>query len=386
MFQNAESTHISKFPHTGTTIFTVMSKLAAEHGALNLSQGFPNFKAAPILIELVNKYMKQGYNQYAPMTGSPELREAVAEKIKNLYKITYNPDTEITITSGATEALFAAISAIIRTGDEVIVFEPAYDSYVPAIELNGGKPVYISLEPPYFKIDWQAVKKKITPNTKLIIINTPHNPATTVLSLDDLSQLADIVNNSNILLLGDEVYEHIVFDGNQHHSLFTHPVLKERSFIVGSFGKTFHVTGWKVGYCLAPRVLSHEFRKVHQYLTFSTITPVQLAFAEYLSNPENYLHVSALYERKRNIFLKSIKNSRFTFVPSQGSYFQNLSYSSFSDENDFELAKRLTIEIGVASIPISVFYHKKNDYKTLRFCFAKDDETLEKAGSLLSTL
>lgn len=386
MFQESESKHISKLPHTGTTIFSVMSRLATEYGALNLSQGFPNFEAAPELIELVNKYMNKGFNQYALMTGTPELREAIAEMISNLYNIKYNPETEITITSGATEALFAAISSIIRTGDEVIVFEPAYDSYVPVIELNGGKPVYITLTPPYFKIDWQEVRNKITSHTKLIIINTPHNPATTILSAEDLEQLADIVADTDILLLGDEVYEHIIFDSLKHHSLFTHPHLKERSFIVGSFGKTFHVTGWKIGYCLAPRELSYEFRKIHQYLTFSTITPVQLAFAEYLSNPENYLHVSPLYEKKRDLFLNSLKKSRFTFVASQGSYFQNLSYSNISDENDYELAKRLTKEVGVASIPISVFYHKKNDYKTLRFCFAKDDETLEKAGAILSKL
>lgn len=386
MLQDKEFKHKSKLPHTGTTIFSVMSRLATEYNALNLSQGFPNFPASPELIELVNKYMKKGFNQYALMSGAPELREAIAHKIKVQYKVKYNPETEITITSGATEALYAAITAIIKPGDEVIVFEPAYDSYVPAIELNGGKPVFITLKPPLFKIDWQEVRNKITDRTKLIIINTPHNPATTILSEEDLIQLADIVTDADLLVLSDEVYEHIVFDHQRHHSVFTNAELKERSFIVGSFGKTFHVTGWKVGYCLAPRELSYEFRKIHQYLTFSTNTPVQLAFAEYLANPENYLHVSAMYERKRDIFLNSIKNSRLTFEPSQGSYFQNLSYSDISDENDYELAKKLTMEAGVASIPISVFYHKKDDYKTLRFCFAKDDETLEKAGAILSKL
>jgi methionine transaminase len=386
MSQDKEFRLHSKLPHTGTTIFSVMSRLATEYNALNLSQGFPNFEASPELIELVNKYMKKGFNQYALMTGVPELREAIATKIRLQYNVKYNPETDITVTSGATEALYAAITAIIRPGDEVIVFEPAYDSYVPAIELNGGKPVFITLKPPYFKIDWQEVRNKITEHTRLMIINTPHNPATSILSNEDLTQLAEIASEANLLLLGDEVYEHIIFDGQKHHSLFTNPDLKERSFIVGSFGKTFHVTGWKVGYCLAPRDLSYEFRKIHQYLTFSTNTPVQLAFAEYLSNPDNYLHVSNMYEQKRNLFLNSLKNSRFTFVPSQGSYFQNLSYSAISDENDYELAKRLTKDAGVASIPISVFYHKKHDYKTLRFCFAKDDETIEKAGAILSKL
>jgi len=376
----------SKLPHIGTTIFTVMSKLANEYNALNLSQGFPNFETSPELIGLVTKYMQKGFNQYAPMAGSPELREAIVKKVKNLYNVDYNSESEITITSGATEALYAAIAAVVRPGNEVIVFEPAYDSYVPAIELNGGIPVYITLQTPFFKIDWQEVKSKISARTKLIIINTPHNPATTVYSANDLGQLADCVKDTDIFLIGDEVYEHIIFDGNRHHSLFTNSLLKERSFVIGSFGKTFHVTGWKVGYCLAPKELTVEFQKIHQYLNFCTITPVQLAFAEYLNKPEYYTNVPEFYQMKRNIFLESIKSSRFTFVPSQGSYFQNLSFANITDENDFDLAVRLTKEIGVASIPLSVFYHKKNDYKTLRFCFAKDDETLKRAGERLSKL
>ncbi len=376
----------SKLPHIGTTIFTVMSKLAHDCNALNLSQGFPNFPADEELILLVEHYMKKGFNQYAPMSGVQPLREAIAIMVEKLYNTVYHPEKEITITSGATEALYAAIAAVVSPGDEVIVFEPAYDSYVPAIELNGGIPVYITLLPPYFNINWQQVKAKVTSKTKMIVLNSPHNPATSVLTENDLQELASIVKGTDIFLLSDEVYEHIVFNGAKHQSFCTHPILKERSFICGSFGKTFHVTGWKIGYCVAPEELSTEFRKIHQYLTFCTNTPIQLALADFLKNPDNYLSVPAFYEAKRDKFLNGLKSSRFTFVPSQGSYFQNLCYSAISDENDFDLAVRLTKEKGVASIPVSVFYHKLNDYKTLRFCFAKDDETLERAGEMLSKI
>jgi methionine transaminase len=376
----------TKLPSVGTTIFTVMSALATECKAINLSQGFPNFPASEELISLVNKYMKLGYNQYAPMMGVKELREVISEKTANLYNVNYHPDSEITITSGGTEALFAAISAVVKTGDEVIVFEPAYDSYVPAIELNGGIPVYISLKYPEYKIDWNEVKHKITKKTKLIIINTPHNPTGAILDKSDLKELSVIIQNSNIFLLSDEVYEHIIFDGFKHHSLMTVPELQQRSFIISSFGKTFHVTGWKTGYCIAPKELTSEFRKIHQFLTFSTFTPLQYALAEFLKNPANYNGVPSFYEKKRNLFLESVKNSRFTFVASKGSYFQNLCYSAISDEYDYDLAIRLTKEIGVASIPVSVFYHDKKDEKILRFCFAKDDETLLKAGEKLSNL
>ena len=386
MHQSEKPLIQSKLPHIGITIFTVMSKLANDCHAINLSQGFPNFPASDELISLVANYMKKGYNQYAPMTGVQPLREAIAEMVYYVYGTSYHPESEITITSGATEALYAAIAAVVRPGDEVIVFEPAYDSYVPAIELNGGVPVYITLEPPHFRIDWNEVERKVSSKTRLIIMNTPHNPATSVLNVHDLNELARIVKHHNIFLLSDEVYEHIVFDGKKHHSFCTHPELRERSFICSSFGKTFHVTGWKVGYCVAPKELSTEFRKVHQYLTFCTNTPVQLAFADYLKNRDNYLSVSSFYQQKRDKFLNSIKNSKFTFVPSRGSYFQNLCYSAISDENDYDLAIRLTKEIGVASIPVSVFYHQQNDYKTLRFCFAKEEETLEKAGEKLSRL
>lgn len=376
----------TKLPSVGTTIFTVMSALANECKAINLSQGFPNFPASEELISLVNKYMKMGYNQYAPMMGVKELRETISEKISSLYHINYHPDSEITITSGGTEALFAAISAVVKTGDEVIVFEPAYDSYVPAIELNGGIPVYISLNYPEYKIDWNEVKNKISKKTKLIILNTPHNPTGAVLDESDLKKLSEIVQNTDIFLISDEVYEHIVFDGMKHHSFMTAPELQERSFIISSFGKTFHVTGWKTGYCVAPKELTTEFRKIHQFLTFSTFTPLQYALADFMKNPANYNGVSSFYEKKRNTFLESVKNSRFTFKPSKGSYFQNLSYSSISNENDYDLALRLTKEIGVASIPLSVFYHDKKDEKILRFCFAKDDETLLRAGEKLSKL
>ena len=376
----------SKLPNLGTTIFTTMSALAAKHGALNLSQGFPNFEADPELLRLLGDFSAKGFNQYAPMTGVQALREQLSIKTKKLYNVDYDIDEEITITSGATESIFAAIAATVRQGDEVIVFEPAYDSYLPAIELNGGVPVYITLHYPDFKIDWDFVKSKITQKTRLIIVNTPHNPTGSVFTRDDLDQLADIVDGKNIYLIGDEVYEHIIFDGLSHHSLCSHPILQEKSFICGSFGKTFHITGWKIGYCLAPKALSVEFRKIHQYLTFSTFTPAQYALAEYLKIEENYLSIPAFYKKKRDIFLESIANSRFEFVPSKGSFFQNVCYKNIDDMPDLEYAIHLIETLGVASIPISVFYHKKNDEKVLRFCFAKDEETLRKAGKLLSSL
>ncbi len=376
----------SKLSNVETSIFAIMSGLAVEHNAINLSQGFPNFPTSPELISLVYEYMKKGFNQYAPMIGVKELREAIAKKTFDTYGINYHPENEITITSGGTEALFSAITSVVKPDDEVIIFEPAYDSYVPVIELNGGIPVFITLTPPLYEINWQEVKTKITAKTKMIIINTPQNPAGTVLSANDLKELAAIVKDTNIILLGDEVYEHIIFEGLKHQSLMTIPTLQERSFIIGSFGKTFHVTGWKAGVCQAPEFLTKEFRKIHQFVTFCTFTPVQYALAEYLKNPDHYNYVPNFYEQKRDKFLDAIKNSRFNFIPSKGSYFQSLSYESISDEYDFDLAIRLTKEIGVASVPVSAFYNKKNDYKMLRFCFAKNDETLEKAGEKLSKL
>lgn len=376
----------SKLPRVGTTIFTVMSKLAADVGALNLSQGFPNFPADPALTELVAKAMRAGHNQYAPMAGVPILREAIAQKTVDCYGVTYHPDHEITVTSGATEALYAAVSAVVQPGDEVIVFEPAYDSYVPAIELNGGVPVYVSLSPPDYAVDWSAVRNKITDRTRLILVNTPHNPTGHVWSRNDLDELAALVRERAIYVVSDEVYEHILFDGRAHHSLMMHPDLRERTFVVGSFGKTFHVTGWKIGYCLAPEVLTTEFRKIHQYLTFSTVTPMQYALAEYLQDPERYRSLPDFYVRKRDLFLQALAGSRFRFTPSEGTFFQNVSYADITDEPDYDLAVRLTGEIGVASIPISVFYHDQTDHRILRFCFAKDDETLLRAGERLSRL
>lgn len=376
----------SKLPAVGTTIFTVMTNMANEHKAINLSQGFPNFPASPELIDLVDFYMKKGMNQYSPLPGIKELRDSISEKIKFLNGIEYNPDTEITVTTGGTEALYSAIVAVVRKGDEVIIFEPAYDSYVPAIELNGGIPVYVSLIPPLYSVNWNEVENKINDKTRLIIINTPHNPTGRVFTSADWDNLAHIIKNKNIFIISDEVYEHIVFDNLEHKSVMTNETLRERSFIISSFGKTFHVTGWKTGYCVAPQKLTAEFRKIHQYLTFCTFTPGQFAFADFLKNRDHYLSLPSFYEQKRNIFLESVKNSRFEFLPSQGSYFQNLSFAKITDENDYEFAVRLTKEIGVASIPVSVFYNKKNDYKILRFCFAKDDETLQRAGGLLSKI
>jgi methionine aminotransferase len=381
----------SKLPNVGTTIFTVMSKLATETGAINLSQGFPGFDCSPELVSLVERYLRNGFNQYAPMTGVPALREALAQKTTDQYGVSYDPETEITITSGATEAIFAAITAVVRPGrtagpDEVLVFEPAYDSYVPAIELNGGVPVYVTLTPPDYGIDWQVVREKITDKTRLILVNTPHNPTGHVWTTGDLAQLANLVRDRDIWIVSDEVYEHILFDGNVHHSLMTHPELRERTFIIGSFGKTFHITGWKIGYCLAPKALSVEFRKIHQYLTFSTVTPIQYALADYLKEPTHYRHLSDFYQRKRDLFLAGLRGSRFTFNPAEGSFFQTVSYAAITDEPDYDLAIRLTNERGVASIPVSVFYHQKNDYKILRFCFAKDDAILEEAAQRLSNL
>ncbi|TAE22692.1 MAG: aminotransferase class I/II-fold pyridoxal phosphate-dependent enzyme [Cytophagales bacterium] len=373
-----------KLPAVGTTIFTVMSKLALDVGALNLSQGFPNFPADPALLDLVAEAMRQHHNQYAPMPGVPLLREAIAQKTLRDYAVLYDPTDEITVTSGATEALFAAITTVVQPGDEVIVFEPAYDSYVPDIELNGGKPVYVSLAPPTYAIDWDEVRAKITSRTRLIIVNTPHNPTGRVWTQDDVNQLAAIAEEHNLFVISDEVYEHILFDGRQHHSLMTNPSLRERTFVCGSFGKTFHTTGWKIGYCQAPKVLTAAFRKIHQFVTFSVPTPMQYAFAHYLEQPERYQTLPAFYEAKRDLFLAAIANSRFTLVPTEGTFFQTVSYADITTEHDADLAVRLTHEIGVASIPLSVFYHDKRDYHMLRFCFAKDDATLQEAGQRLT--
>ena len=373
----------SKLPEVGVTIFTVMSKLSNDHNAINLSQGFPDFDVNPDLLSLVDKYMRSGYNQYAPMQGVSILRERIAEKVLELYNSSYNPVTEITVTSGATEALFAAISAVVQKDDEVIIFEPAFDSYVPAVLLNGGIPVYVKYRFPDYLIDWNEVKRVISSKTRLIILNSPHNPTGAILSSEDITALKSIVQSTDVLILSDEVYEHIIFDGLRHESMSRHQELAARSFVISSFGKTYHTTGWKIGYCLAPAALSKEFQKVHQFLTFASNTPIQYAYAEFMQNKDIYLNLPAFYQQKRDKFLTLIKGSRFKAITCHGTYFQMLDYSVISDESDIEFSKRLTIEHGVASIPPSVFYHRQDDHNVLRFCFAKKDETLEMAAEKL---
>jgi len=374
----------SKLPKVGTTIFTVMSQLANENKAINLSQGFPDFKSSPELINLVTAAMQKGLNQYAPMAGVIELREQIARKTYNLYGAEYHPETEITVTAGATQAIYTAIAATITEGDEVIIFTPAYDCYEPAIELNGGKTVFVQMHAPDYKIDWEQVKKLINQRTKMIIINTPHNPSGKILQEKDMLALEKMVSNTDIIILSDEVYEHIIFDGKEHQSVARFPGLVERSFIVSSFGKTFHNTGWKMGYCIAPKNLMVEFRKAHQFIVFSVNTPMQYALAEYLKNENNYLQLGSFYQQKRDYFVNLIKESKFEILPSKGTYFQLLSYKNISDEKDTDFAIRLTKEYKLASIPVSVFYQKNIDEKVLRFCFAKKEETLEQAASILN--
>ena len=376
----------SKLPHVGTTIFTVMSRLAAEHNAINLSQGFPDFDCAPELRALVTKYFNAGVNQYAPMAGIPALREAVAEKIEALYGARYDVEHEVTIVPGATYAIYTAVAALIRPGDEVILFEPTYDSYAPAVEVHGGLPVYVQMQYPDYHIDWQAVEAAITPRTRMMILNTPNNPSATVMSGEDMRQLENLLKKTDIVVVSDEVYEHIVFDGHQHQSVTRFPGLAERSFFVSSFGKTYSVTGWKMGYVAAPRELMSEFRKVHQYNAFVTNGPLQYVFAEYMKNKEAYLQLAAFYQRKRDFFLDGLKDSRFKPLPSRGTFFQNLAYDAITDEKDTDLAVRLTKEHGVAAIPVSVFYRQPPAHRVLRFCFAKSEETLAKGAAILSKL
>ena len=376
----------SKLPNVGTTIFTIMGALAKKHNAINLSQGFPDFKMDQKLIDLASKAMHNGYNQYAPMQGSIELREAIAKKLDVLYNSSYHPETEITITAGATQAIFSIISAFIKLNEEVIVFRPAYDCYEPAIELQGGKTISVELESPNFKVDWNAVKLKINNRTKMIIINTPQNPIGTIFSEADMLQLQTLTKGTDIMVLSDEVYEHIVFDDEKHQSVCLFSDLKSRSFVVASFGKTFHNTGWRMGYCCAPKELMSEFRKVHQFNVFCVSHPMQMALAEYLENENHYLKLSAFYQEKRDLFLSLIKGSRFKFTPSKGTYFQLLDYSEITKENDVDFAKRLTIENKLASIPISVFYDSEFEGKVLRFCFAKKADTLKRATDILNKI
>ena len=375
-----------KLTNVETSIFTVMSALANTHNAINLSQGFPNFKSDQKLIDAVSKAMNSGYNQYAPMAGNLELRQAIAKKFELLYNTSYHPETEITVTAGATQAIFTIISTFIKPGDEVILFKPAYDCYEPAIRLNGGQPIPVALAAPNYKIDWNLVEQSITQSTKMIMINTPHNPSGTVMDKTDLLKLQELTNNTDIIILSDEVYEHIIFDEEQHQSVCRFQQLKERSFITASFGKTFHNTGWKVGYCCAPKELMEGFRNVHQFNVFSVHHPAQKGLADYLADPNHYLNLSSFYQEKRDLFLKLIKNSRFKFKPSKGTYFQVLDFSEITSEKDTDFAKRLTIEKGIASIPLSVFNDNQRDDKALRFCFAKTEDTLKAAAEILNSI
>ena len=374
----------SKLPHTGTTIFTIMSAMASAHHAINLSQGFPDFPVPHELIHLVNQYMRKGHNQYAPMAGVPKLLEALYEKVSESFAYEAKKTSAITITAGATEGLFASIMALVHTGDEVIVFDPAYDSYAPAIKLAGGKAVHIPLNYPTFSIDWDKVKTAISPKTKLIIINTPHNPSGAVLSHNDIQELERLVKaNDELFILSDEVYEHIIFDGKRHESILRSDILREKGVAVFSFGKTFHATGWKVGYLVSPFAINEEIQKIHQFLTFSVNTAVQYALADYLKEKDHYTRLSRLYQEKRDYFLTLIKKSNFEIIPGSGTYFQLLSYKKISQLADVEMATWLTKEKGVAAIPVSVFYSQKPDQQLLRFCFAKNNETLEKAAKIL---
>lgn len=373
----------SKLPGVGTTIFTVMSALAQEHGAINLAQGFPDFPSSQRLNELVAHYMRQGYNQYAPMAGVPILRQRIAEKIDGLYGVKIDPDKEITITCGATEGIFTAIGALVSPGDEVIIFEPAYDSYRPSIELFGGVTKSFELSAPDYSIDWDRLMRLISMKTRMIIINTPQNPIGKILKPADMQALEKLVSSSDIIILSDEVYEHMVYDGHEHQSILRYPALRERALAVYSFGKTFHNTGWRIGYCVAPPALTAEFRKVHQFNVFSINTPMQYALADFLEDPHEYLGLGTFFTHKRDFFLDAIEGSLFRPLLSEGSYFQLCDYSQISTEPDVDFCRRLTMEYGVAAIPVSVFYHSKRDEKIIRFCFAKKEETLERAAKLL---
>jgi len=374
---------VSKLPQTGTSVFAVMSGMANEHKAVNLSQGFPDFPISEELIDSVYYYMQKGFNQYAPMPGVPELRQAISKMFIQNHDAKYNPETEITITAGATQGLYTAISAFVKPGDEVIVFEPAYDSYAPAVEVNKGITKYSKLLYPDFGINWDELPKLISHNTRMIIINTPHNPTGSVLKEDDLKRLEKLTKGTDIIVLSDEVYEHLIFEGKQHQSVCRYPDLASHSIVVGSFGKTFHATGWKIGFVLMPENLMKEFRKVHQFVVFAVNTPIQYAMADYLAVPENYLSLGKFYQKKRDYFVKAVGKSKFKIIPSFGTYFQLLDYSTISDENEMDFATRLIKENGIAGIPVSPFYKNKDNNKVLRFCFAKQEETLKKAAEIL---
>jgi methionine transaminase len=375
----------SKLPGTGTSIFAVMSKMAQEYNALNLSQGFPDFNCSEELISLVHHYQKEGFNQYAPMAGVPPLLKEISNKVRKLYGKYYSPDNEIIITSGATQALYTAISTVIDKGDEAIILEPAYDSYAPTVIANGGIPVFIKPSED-FRINWKEVENKINNKTKLLILNSPHNPAGTLISSDDIKFLEELAKKFPFLIISDEVYEHITFDGHPHISISSSEILSERAFVISSFGKTFHTTGWKVGYCCAPKGMIDEFKKLHQFTVFAVNTPVQYAYAEYLKNENHYLSLNSFYQNKRDLFLKSIKGSSFKFQPSEGTYFQLLNYSGLSSLDDMAFCEYLIKEKGIAAIPLSPFYSESCNKKIIRVCFAKKNEVLQKAGEILRTL
>jgi methionine aminotransferase len=373
----------SKLPTTGVSIFATMSRLALEHDAINLSQGFPDFDCAPELVETVARYMREGHNQYAPMPGVPALREALAFKIERLYGRRYDPGTEITVTSGATEALFATLTALVHPGDEVLLFQPAYDSYVPVIELSGGTPTFVTLRPPDYGIDWDEVRRRITSRTRAIVVNSPHNPTGMILGADDIGELTRVLEHTDAVVVSDEAYEHIVFDGARHESLSRHPALAERAVVIGSFAKTFHTTGWKVGWTAAPEALTAGVQSIHQWVTFAVNGAIQLAYAEFLRNDPECRGVGAFYQRKRDLFLSLIEGSRFRPLPCRGTFFQMADYSAITSEPDADFAMRLLTEHGVASIPPSSFLYGVNPGPILRFCFAKRDETLERAAERL---
>lgn len=374
----------SKLPSTGVTIFSVMSRMADEHGAINLGQGFPDFPCAPELVEAVARCMRDGHNQYAPMLGVYALREALARKIELLYGRRYDPATEICVTAGATEGLFSTLTALVRPGDEVVLFQPAYDSYTPAVQLSGGTPVYVTLRPPDYRIDWDAVRRAVTPRTRVMVVNSPHNPTGMILRRDDIRELARVLQSTDAFVVSDEVYEHLVYDGAPHESMARHPEIAERAVVISSFGKTCHTTGWKIGYCAAPGPLAAAVAGVHQWVTYAVNTPIQRAYAEIVARDPRCEAVTAFYQAKRDLFLGLIAGSRFRPLACRGTFFQMVDYSAITDEADAAFAVRLVTEHGVASIPISPFlYGGLDPGPVLRFCFAKRDETLERAAERL---
>jgi methionine aminotransferase len=376
----------SKLPEVGLTIFSEMTNLALKHDAINLSQGFPDFDTHPELKELVAHHIRAGHNQYAPMHGVAALRERIALKTHSLYGAEYDPEAEITVTTGGTEAIYSAVTAVVHPGDEAVIVEPAYDCYAPIVRLSGGRPVYVKLTFPDYRMDWDAFRSRVSARTRLVVLNFPHNPTGAVLNAADLDTLAEILRPTRALVLSDEVYEHIVFDGLRHQGMIGHPELRERSFVVGSFAKTYHTTGWKVGYCLAPRALTTELRKIHQYIVFSVNTPIQHAYADFMGDARRYLELPDFYQRKRDRFIELTRASHFRPLPCHGTYYQMLSYAGISDEPETEFARRLTVDHGVAAIPPSVFYHERDDHKVLRFCFAKKEETLVAAAARLCAI